>query len=59
MVCHELIHVHPHLPTTDYPSARKHVVLETTEPEIDLASYPGTSNGFVIVLIHQFVNLPW
>ena len=47
-----------HLPTTDYPSAGKHVILETAEFKIDFAAHHGASNRFVVVLLDQSVYPP-
>ena len=53
----EAVDIHLVLPATDYPSAREHVVLGTTEPEIHLAAHPGAANLFVIILLYHPVLL--
>ncbi len=45
------------LPTTDYPPAGKHLILETAVPKVDLTAHPGASNRFVVVLLDQSVYL--
>jgi hypothetical protein len=57
MVRQKPIDIHLHLPATDYPSAGKHVILETAVPKIDLTAHPRASNRFVIVLFKQSVHL--
>jgi len=59
MVFQQLINIHLGLPTTNYPSAGKHIVLKTAESKIHLAAHPGASNRFVVVLFDQSVYLPW
>ena len=53
MLFKKIIDIHLHLPTTDYPLTRQHVILATTEPKIDLASQPWALNCFMVVLIDQ------
>jgi hypothetical protein len=52
MFMQQCFDIHLPLPTTDYKSAREHVILETTEPKIDLTTHPGTSDRFIVVLLH-------
>ena len=56
MFIQKLIDIHLHLPTTDYESAGKHVVLETAEPEIDLTPHPGASHRLVVVLLDHLAS---
>ena len=58
MVLQKGIDIHLGLPATGYPSAGKHVILETAEPKIDIAANPGASNRFFVVLLDHSLDLP-
>jgi hypothetical protein len=57
MCAQKLIDIHLPLPTTNYKSAGKHVILGPAEPKINLTAHPGTSDRFVVVLLNHLFNL--